>query len=267
MKKVIISTLIAIFTIALFVLCQCQSLQVQNSASDDFEVYEVVRTKKPIKIDADWDKKQWKRVKSIAITNYIREEVDRPVFRPEVHAKMVYDKDNLYIIFRVKDKYVRSITDRINGPVYRDSAVEFFFAPDTEKPLDYFNLETNCGGTALFEFHRNLDGRRESQRIAEEEIMQIEIVSSLPKVVDPEIAEEITWTIEYRIPMIVLQKYSTITTPAKGAEWRANFYKIAEINSNPHHITWSKIDHIWEAYNYPRPNFHIPEAFGKLFFK
>ena len=245
MKKIIISALVAIFTIAL--------LQAQVTP----KVYEVVKTKKPFKVDSNWDKKQWKKVKPIAISNFIRE---NPDFKPKVQAKMVYDKDNLYVIFKVEDKYVRCITDRINGSVWRDSAVEFFFSPDSEKPLQYFNLETNCGGTALMQFHANIDGKRESKRIPEEDIREIEIVASMPKIVDPEITEEVTWTIEYRIPLTVLQKHSAITTPAKGVEWKANFYKIAEITSSPHHATWSVVD-------LPHPTFHTPEFFGRLIFK
>ena len=255
MKKIITTTLVAIFTIAL--LSKCQSPQTQD---DGFKVYEVAKTKKPIKIDSDWDKKQWKRVKPIEVTHFLRDR-DIPAFIPRTQVKMVYDKDNLYVIFKVEDKYVRCITDRINGPVFRDSAVEFFFSPDVENPLNYFNLETNCGGTPLMQFHRNLDTGRESNRLAEEDIMMVEIVSSLPKIIDPEITDNVTWTIEYRLPLALMKKYSTVTTPAKGVEWRGNFYKIASITSNPHYITWSKVDHR------PNPNFHSPEVFGRLIFK
>ena len=248
MKKIITTTFAAIFTIAL--------LQAQSSEQIIPEVYEVVKAKKSIKIDSNWDKKQWKNVKPVTLTNYMG---DMPNFKPEVQAKMVYDKDNLYVIFRVKDKYVKCITDQINGPVWKDSAVEFFFAPDVEKPLQFFNLETNCGGTALLGYVNPTD-RSQNKRLTEEEIRQIEIVSSMPKITDPEITEEIIWTIEYRIPIAILQKYSAVTLPAKGVEWRANFYKIAEITSNPHYITWSKIDK-------PIPNFHSPEYFGRIIFK
>jgi len=249
MKKIITTTFAAIFTIAL--------LQAQSSEQIIPEVYEVVETKEPIKPDANWDKEQWKNVKPVTITNYMG---DIPDFKPEAQAKVLYDKDNIYVIFRVKDKYVKCVTDRINGPVYRDSAVEFFFSPDVNNPLHYFNLETNCGGTALMQFHINVDGKRESKRIPEEDIREVEIVASMPKIVDPEITDEVTWTIEYRIPITMLQKHSVITTPAKGVEWKANFYKIASITSNPHYITWSKVDR-------PIPNFHVPENFGRIIFK
>jgi hypothetical protein len=184
---------------------------------------------------------------------------DVPAFHPKVQAKMVYDKDNLYVIFRVEDKYVKSITDRNNGPVYRDSAVEFFFSSDVENPNLYFNIESNCGGKVLFH-HNNPTDRSLNKRLTDEDIARLEIAHSMPAIVDPEITGEVTWTIEYKVPIALLQKYSPVTTPAKGVEWRANFYKIAEITSNPHYITWSKIDR-------PRPNFHVPENFGRIIFK
>jgi len=250
MKKIITLTLVAMFTIAL--------RQAQNSTYGP--TYEVVKTRKPINIDANWDKKQWKKVKPITITYLLRDRVV-PHFMPEAQVKMTYDKNNVYIIFRVKDKYVRCVTDRINGPVWRDSAVEFFFSPDAANPLNFFNLETNCGGTPLMQFHaNNAEGRRESKRLSEEDILQIEIVASMPKIVDPEITEDTVWTIEYRVPIAMLQQHSAITTPAKGVRWKANFYKIAEITSNPHYITWSEID-------LPRPQFHAPQFFGTIIFK
>jgi hypothetical protein len=227
---------------------------VKNEAQE-ISVYKVPMTKKPVKIDANWDKKEWKKVPAAEITNYMGKVPD---FKPEAQVKMTYDKENIYIIFRVKDRNVRCITNKINGPVWQDSAVEFFFAPDSAKPLLYFNLETNCGGTALM--HYNVIPRRESRKISEEEIQQIAMAHSLPEIIDPEISEPVTWILEYRIPLSLLEKYSSVSRPGKGVVWRANFYKIAENSSNPHYITWSPIDK-------PKPDFHVPQAFGKLIFE
>jgi hypothetical protein len=218
-------------------------------------VYKVVKLKKPMKIDAVWEKKQWKNVSELEITNYMG---NIPVFRPVTRAKMMYDKENIYVIFQVQDCYVRCLTNQINGPVWQDSAVEFFFAPDISSPEKYFNLETNCGGTPLL--HYNLIPRRDSKRLDVEDIKQIEIVSSLPQLIDPEISNPLTWTIEYKIPLSMLEKYGSVNRPAKGVEWRANFYKIAENSSNPHYITWSVVEN-------DKPNFHMPKFFGRLVFE
>jgi hypothetical protein len=206
-------------------------------------VYEIVSLKHTLKIDGNWDKPEWKKVKSIEIKNFIRME---PKFHPLALAKMMYDSENVYVIFRVQDRNVRSITTEINGPVWKDSAVEFFFSPNSEFPLNFFNLEVNCGGTPLLEYNPN---PRIGPKPVPEDIKKIEIGHSLPKIVDPEISGPLTWTVEYRIPR-----------PKKGVIWKANFYKIAEITSNPHYATWSPINH-------PKPQFHLPQYFGTLKFQ
>jgi len=218
-------------------------------------VYNVAKFKQSMKIDANWDKPQWKNIQSVDIINYMG---TIPKFRPETQAKMMYDDENIYVIFHVRDRYVRCLTKEINGPVWEDGAVEFFFAPDSGQPLFYFNLETNCGGTPLM--HYNLVPRKESKELAIDDIKKIEIAHSLPQIIDPEMTDPVTWTLEYRIPLAMLEKYSNVTHPEKGVEWRANFYKIAENNSNHHYITWSVIEN-------SNPDFHLPQFFGKLKFE
>src|SRR5690606_31788266 len=178
--------------------------------------------------------------------------LDRPAFFPSTKVKVAYDNAYIYVIFLVKDQYVRSVTTAINGPVWKDSAVEFFFAPDTSSPQNYFNLEVNCGGVPLLGYP-SIAGIKPT--IAD--IKRIEIAHSLPGVNDPEITDAINWTIECKIPIRMLEKYARVTHPKSGVTWRANFYKIAGINSNPHNLSWTVIDH-------PKPTFHLPAYFGTL---
>jgi hypothetical protein len=218
-------------------------------------VYNVYRLQQSMKIDGNWDKPQWQNSKTIEITNFMGE---IPKFRPVAQAKMMYDGDNIYVIFRVQDRYVRCIAKNFNDRVYEDACVEFFFSPDTDLPLRYFNLETNCGGTALMRY--NIIPRKESKMLENSDFEKIEIAHSMPKIVDPEITEPITWTIEYKIPLSMLEKFSKITRPKQGASWRANFYKIAEKGSNIHFITWSVVEQ-------EKPDFHLPQFFGILKFQ
>jgi hypothetical protein len=222
----------------------------QNPVTDiKPSVYNVKRLKKPMKIDANWNKPQWKKIKPVEVENYLGA---TPKFRPEVEAKMMYDDENVYVIFHVKDRYVKVVTKDIGGKVWTDSACEFFFSPDESLPLSYFNLEMNGGGTPLL-------GHREKKPVVED-IKKIEIAHSLPQIVDPEITEPVTWTLEYRIPLAMIGNYANVTRPKKGVTWRGNFYKIAEITSNPHYITWSRLPD-------NKPNFHQPPYFGILKFQ
>ena len=221
--------------------------------------YKVVKLKRSMKIDGNWNKAQWKKVKPIEITNFMGKV---PEFKPTTEVKMMYDKSNVYVIFRVQDRYVRSLVQEYNGNVSGDSCVEFFFAPDDQFPERYFNLEINAGGTPLLFYILPPYPKAKFIKLDPEDIDQIEIAHSLPAVVDPEITEPVTWTIEYRIPLSLLKKFTNVTTPNKGVVWKANFYKTAgRINtSNQHYITWSVVDN-------PTPNFHLPQFFGTLKFQ
>jgi hypothetical protein len=218
-------------------------------------VYTVYKLKQPIKIDGDWRKYPWRNIESLDIKHFMG---DLPGFCPSVKARVAYDNENIYVIFRVKDRYVSCIEQDYNSPVSNDSCVEFFFSPDINLPERYFNLEVNCGGTALMKY--NILPRKEYTFLETEDIRKIEIAHSLPSGIDPEIIEPVTWTIEYKIPFSLLQKFSNITTPKHGVSWKANFYKIAAKTSNPHWITWSFV-------NNSTPDFHLPQYFGILQFK
>ena len=218
-------------------------------------VYNVLRLAKPIKIDGNWNKKEWKNIKAVSINNYMGK---MPGFHPETKAKMMYDEDNLYLIFQVKDRFVQCLNLQYNSQVWKDAAVEFFFSPDIDAPTSYFNLEINCGGTALMGYHDST--QKKAIRIDSNDIKKIEIAHSLPKKVYPEITEPVVWTIECKIPFELIKKYTAVSTPGNGVIWRANFYKIAEQGSNPHYITWSLVNNV-------KPNFHLPQFFGVLKFK
>lgn len=226
------------------------SMQAQEAA-----VYKVARLKKNIVIDANWNKAQWKKIKTIEIKHYMGKV---SAFKPEVQSKMMYDDTNVYVIFQVKDRFVKSVVTEYNGNVSGDSCVEFFFSPDSEAPLRYFNLEVNAGGTPLMFYITK--PMTELKKLLPEELSQIQIAHSLPKIVDPEITEPVTWTIEYKIPISLLSKYANVTHPAKGVNWKANFYKTGSKTSNPNYLTWSLVDN-------PRPNFHLPQFFGTLVFQ
>lgn len=218
-------------------------------------VYTIYKVKQPINIDGDWRKYPWRNIKHLDIKHFMG---GLPGFCPSAKAKVTYDDENIYVIFRVKDRYVSCKEQGYNSPVSNDPCVEFFFSPDMNLPERYFNLEVNCGGTALMKY--NIIPRKEFTFLEPADIRKIEIAHSLPSHIDPEIAGPVTWTIEYKIPFTLLQKCSNITIPKHGVSWKANFYKIAAKTSNPHWITWSFV-------NNPTPDFHLPQYFGTLQFK
>ncbi|MCL2330408.1 MAG: carbohydrate-binding family 9-like protein [Phycisphaerae bacterium] len=218
--------------------------------------YEVVRFSKPIKIDANWDKPEWKKVKPVELKRFMGKQ---PEHFPKVQAKLAYDSDNLYVIWRVEDNYVRAQAKKHQDPVCWDSCVELFFMPGTPAEQGYFNLEMNCGGTMFFNFQ--LVPRQNEINLTPEEVAQVEVAHTMPKIVDPEIAKPTVWFVEYRMPVSLLNKYIPgAVKPAPGVQWRANMFKCGDRTSHPHWLTWAFVDR-------PKPDFHRPESFVPLVFK
>ena len=218
-------------------------------------VYQVNRLKGEIMIDGVWEKPAWENVEALEITHYMG---NKPQFIPSTFAKLLYDEENIYGIFLVKDKFVHCLVQETNGHVSGDPCVEFFFSPDESNPLYYFNLEINCGGVPLMQYVTV--PRKEHQFLDENDIGKVEIAHSLPKKVFPEIENDTIWTIEFKLPMKILKQHGEISHPRPGVKWNANFYKTASTTSNPHYLTWSLV-------NNPKPDFHLPQFFGILEFR
>ena len=145
----------------------------------------------------------------------------------------------------------------INRQFVRIVVWNFFFTPQQDVGSGYFNLETNCGGTILM--YHQVSRNHCSKELSDNDLDQIQIASSLPKLITKEITQPVTWTLEYKLPFSILAKYTEVITPARGVEWKANFYKCADRSSHPHWLTWSIVD-------LPKPDFHRPEFFGTLIF-
>ncbi|HBG26669.1 MAG TPA: hypothetical protein DDX75_06195 [Phycisphaerales bacterium] len=217
--------------------------------------YKVKKTAGAVKLNGNWDEGQWAKANILEIQNYMGE---KPKHFPKTQAKLLYDSNNIYVFFKVEDNYVCSAAQQTHGPVWRDSCVEFFFAPDTNQKDVYFNLETNCGGTMYFRYN---DLQNDIKKLVEiSDCKKIEVYHSLPKLIQEEITTPTVWYVSYRLPLSIISKYGKIQKPESGVFWNANFYKCADLSSHPHWLTWSPVD-------YPTPNFHLPQYFGILEFK
>jgi Carbohydrate-binding family 9 len=216
--------------------------------------YRVQRMKDNPTIDADWNKAAWRSVTPVTLEYYMGEE---PAHQPKVQAKVAYDDGFLYLIWRVEDKYVLAKRTKHQQDVCRDSCVEFFFTPGGDpKEGSYFNLETSCAGVKLF----GAQFASKDEKFTDQDFASIVTANSLTGPIDSEIVKPTTWTLEYKIPLDLLEKFARIERPKPGVTWRANFYKCADDASHPHWLTWSPVTNT-------QPSFHLPKYFGILAFE
>jgi hypothetical protein len=247
------------FLLSISFLClSCKTSQDEQKKSGKDESlysYTVMQSNKVHDINAEWDKKYWNKTTAISLDHYMG---DKPKHFPKTRIKLRYDKDNIYVIFNVKDKYVKAVEKEINGKVWHDSCVEFFFCPGLDIERGYFNFEANCKGVFLFQYH--VDNGKKSGFVSMADCNNVKISHSLKRNVVQETIEPLNWSLEYCIPISVLKKYMKVDVPGPGVRWRANFYKCADKSSHPHWLTWAFVD-------FPKPKFHLPEFFGWLHFE
>lgn len=220
----------------------------------NIKTYEVIKVVDNITIDANPNKLVWQTVMAIEINESNNWKM---TYHPKTKVKMCYDDNNIYLLYRVEDKYVISTEQKINGEVWKDSCVELFASPNELSGKPYFNLEINAGGTPLMSVQH--EPRKDFVYLQEEEIKQVQIAHSLPSVISEENGNLVEWVIEVKIPFILLEKYFGCEKLIEGTKWRANFYKCAEKNSHPHWLSWNQIKS-------GQPDFHLPEYFGFLVF-
>jgi hypothetical protein len=165
------------------------------------------------------------------------------------------------VFFKVADCFVRCTRTEYQSDVWNDSCVEWFVQP--KAGLGYFNFEVNCGGALHVSYvedpARQPGGAlKKSAPLPPELGSTVTIFHSLPRTVDPEIAEPVEWFVSIRVPFAVFEPFIGPVGDPEGQVWRANFNKCGDQTSHPHWATWNPVSAL---------NFHRPGEFGAIGFK
>jgi alpha-galactosidase len=184
----------------------------------------------------------WHNTPAIQFSNDWRGENPDPERLTEV--RLLYSEQTLFLRFHQKYRTITVFPDaRPDG--WRDElwdrdVAEAFLQPDWSDPCCYKELEVSPNGywIDLAIAH----GQKE------------ELHSKLQRRVVQHVGQK-TWTAELAVPMNTL-------TPNFSSEhaWRVNFYRVEGEQEPRFYSAWSP------TYS-PKPNFHVPEAFGRLIFR
>lgn len=113
-------------------------------AADDKPEYVCRRAAGAIVIDGKLDEEAWKRADMPWF--YVPETKKTPISRTE--AKVLWDDDYLYVVYRAFDKDVWSTFTKRDDLTCQEDCLECFIQPDPSKP-NYYNFEINALGTIL----------------------------------------------------------------------------------------------------------------------
>lgn len=220
--------------------------------------YLVQRAIKKPQLNGHWDDPAWTHAAVAHIDNFHPASSEH---HPRTQAKIIYDDERLYVIFRVQDRYVICTRTENQSLTSKDSCVEIYFEPVPGQ--GYFNFEMNCGG-ALLLFYVTDPTRcavgifKEKQILPHSLIDTIGIFHSMPRTIPVEIKEPIEWTVEFFVPYTLFKPYVGDVRPSRGQTWRGNFFKCSVESSHPHWASWNPIGQ--------ELNFHLPKHFGRFKF-
>src|SRR5688500_15967367 len=88
--------------------------------------YEVQGAPATPELRGEWDGRAWGQIHTADLDQF---RVEGSSHKPRVQAKIAYDDQNIYVFWRVHDRYVFTQRTQYNDHTHRDSCVEFFFQP------------------------------------------------------------------------------------------------------------------------------------------
>lgn len=213
--------------------------------------YDIVRATSPIIIDGKLDDAAWQQAQTVGDFhhNWWKEGEREPTI-----AKMMWDKDNLYVGYFCHDKHISAKVTQRHGPVSKDDCVEIFLSPNTGKPKNYYTFEINAIGTMLNRCRT--DWWTGPATWDPEGVIYRTSLHGLPR--KDESPQDDHWSVELAIPLRNFVRDAPHTPPQDGDEWRLNLMRTGGV-TNAQDSTWSPIPAGIRS-------FHTPEAFGTVRF-
>lgn len=171
-------------------------------------------------------------------------------YKPAFSFRMAHTSQSLIIEYRVREASIASVAGRDNGRVWEDSCCEFF----SQLPGDdfYYNMECNCTGRLLI----GCGPVREGRQLAPASVLdKVQRCSSLGSDDIALVEGDFSWNMVLVIPKEAW--FQSNVQSFDGMKMKANIYKCGDKLSQPHFLSWNKID-------IETPDFHRPDFFGEM---
>jgi len=213
--------------------------------------YSIHHVSSPITIDAKLDEPAWRDARSMGDFTFNWYQSGN---KEQTVAKMLWDDDNLYVSWFVRDKHISAYEKQRHGPVSKDDCVEIFIAPNPAKPKNYYTWEINPIGTML---NRNKSDWYTLGATWDPGGVEYRATFHGAEKKDETPGDD-HWIVEMKVPFRNFIRDAAHTPPRDGDEWLLNVNRIGG-QTNRQLSSWSPIPP-------PLTGFHSPEAFGRVVF-
>lgn len=173
--------------------------------------------------------------------------------KPKTAFKIAHNGTHLFLQFFVEENEILAEASEDNGPVWKDSCVEFFISFGDS--LHYYNLEMSCIGKVLLGYRKD---KADSVHAAPVLLSSVKRYPSLGTEPFGKRQGDFKWNMLVVVPVSVYWQSGLETF--SGVKARGNFYKCGDNLTLPHFLSWSPV-------RTETPNFHMPLYFGDIQFE
>ena len=184
----------------------------------------------------------WERTQAIRFDSDWQGKNSDPSLATQV--RILWTLEMLYLEFRCRYRmltvFEESDENGRRDQLWDRDVAEVFIQTDARQPRHYWEFEISPNGMWI-DLEISPEGKRDAKSGMKSQVVLDE-------------AEKL-WTARVALPMKVFTAHFD-----PSAKWRINFFRV-EGAKEPRFYS------CWQPTYTPRPNFHVPEAFGSLFFE
>lgn len=215
----------------------------------------VLKASGPIVVDGLLNESDWQQAPTIEFA-FPWDDVTAVPAQSTV-ARMLWDEENLYIIYECVDPYLDSEVTEKDGPVYEEDAVEIFVTPNADDVSAYFGYEMNING-ALLDYMAFKGGEERTENIHFEwENEGVQIATTHKGTLNDHSDTDEGWILEIAIPMDNFRHLGGTIPPQDGDLWRLNLNRTKGDKGQ---------FSMWSDSHTPVADFHRSLYFGKATF-
>jgi hypothetical protein len=185
--------------------------------------YVVYRTNDAMKIDGKADEHAWKKAEWTDNFADIEGAAKPFPFYP-TRAKMLWDKNNLYILAELTEPNVWSYYETRDQIVYHENDFEVFIDPDRDT-RNYYEFEMNAANT-LFDLFLPKPYRNGGAPQIDWNAAGFKSAVSVDGTLNNPTDVDRSWIVEIAIPFKALDKEPTDQTPSDGTTWKIDFSRV-----------------------------------------
>lgn len=234
--------------------------------------YVVYQTVDKMRIDGKADESSWK--KAAWTDNFADiEGATKPAPLYPTRAKMLWDKNYLYILAELAEPNVWSYYTTRDQIVFHENDFEIFIDPDGDTH-NYYEFELNAANT-LFDLFLPKPYRNGGPPEIGWNAAGFKSVVSVDGTLNDPTDTDKSWTVEMAIPFEALNKEPKTPTPSDGTTWRIDFSRVEwqteVVNGKYVKRKDAKTGRFLPEYNWVwnptgEINMHVPERWGMLQF-